>query len=94
MVKLVRDLTLAVAAVTALAMAFSAIVPPAPAAAQAMPSGTLRKACAEDVQRLCPGVTPGGGRIQKCFVEKYEQVSSACKSAMDEARAMKANGAK
>jgi len=95
MVTLVRDLALAAAAVGALLLAFSAIVPPAPAAAQAMPSGTtLRQACAGDVRKLCPGIAPGGGRIQKCFVEKYEQVSPACKSAMDEARAMKANGAK
>jgi hypothetical protein len=107
MVKLARDVTIAAAAVTVLVMAFSAIVQLAPAAAQTAPvtgnSGAgnpgagkpvavMRRACADDVQRLCPGVMPGGGRIQKCFVEKYAEVSAACRSAMEEARAMKAGG--
>lgn len=94
MVKLVRDVTLATTAAAALTMAFASLLPPEPASAQSMPRDVLRQACAGDVRKLCPGIAPGGGRIQQCFVEKYDQVSPACKSAMDEARAMKASGAK
>jgi len=94
MVKFIRDLLIAAAATAGLTMALSAIAQPAPAVAQTTPRDVLRQACASDVRKLCPGVMPGGGRIQKCFLEKYDQVSPGCKSAMDEARALKANGAK
>ncbi|HWK96180.1 MAG TPA: hypothetical protein VNR39_12235 [Pseudolabrys sp.] len=92
MVKLIRDIVIATMATIGLTLALSALV--TPASAQASQRDTLRQACAADVRRVCPGVMPGGGRIQKCFVEKYDQVSPACKSALDEARALKANGAK
>ncbi|MFA6265542.1 MAG: hypothetical protein WC670_07500 [Pseudolabrys sp.] len=91
MVKLVRDVMLAIFAVAAFCAALASIVGASPAAAQATPRDVLRQACGDDVRRLCPGVMPGGGRIQKCFAEKQDQVSPGCKSAMQDARAMNGN---
>ena len=41
-----------------------------------------RTACAADVQNLCPGVQPGGGRILACLKQHKDQVSDGCKSAV------------
>jgi hypothetical protein len=43
-------------------------------------------ACSDDRWRLCPAVMPGGGRIARCLVESADHLSSACRSAMFEAR--------
>ena len=43
-------------------------------------SATAAGPCAADVQRLCPGVQPGGGRIARCLHEHEKDVSDACKS--------------
>src|SRR5277367_570101 len=37
------------------------------------------KPCAADVQKLCPGVTPGHGAILACLEPKQDQISPACK---------------
>ncbi|MGD9542343.1 MAG: cysteine rich repeat-containing protein [Methylocystis sp.] len=34
--------------------------------------------CMEDVQRLCAGVQPGGGRILKCLKAHKEGMSVGC----------------
>jgi hypothetical protein len=36
---------------------------------------------------LCAGVFPGGGRIKQCMIEKRDQLSEACKTALLAARA-------
>ncbi|HWT65850.1 MAG TPA: cysteine rich repeat-containing protein, partial [Terracidiphilus sp.] len=41
----------------------------------------LRAACADDVQRLCAGVQPGGGRIVACLKEHKDALSDQCKQA-------------
>ena len=38
-------------------------------------------ACQGDVQKLCSGVQPGGGRIINCLVQHKDSVSDACKQA-------------
>ncbi|MEW6296626.1 MAG: hypothetical protein AB1671_02650 [Thermodesulfobacteriota bacterium] len=48
--------------------------------------GALRDACAEDVRTLCGDVEPGGGRIGQCLKAHRDQLSSACKAAIAEAR--------
>jgi hypothetical protein len=51
---------------------------------QALADG--RTACASDVQKLCAGVAPGGGRIIACLKQHQADVSDGCKQAI--ARAM------
>jgi hypothetical protein len=49
--------------------------------------GAMRRACADDIAKLCPGVQPGGGRIGQCMREHRDALSDTCKSAMMNARA-------
>ena len=37
------------------------------------------KACKADLEKLCPGVEPGHGRILACIEGKTDQLSQACK---------------
>jgi hypothetical protein len=41
-----------------------------------------RTACAADIQRLCPNVASGGGRILACLKQQSNQVSNGCKQAV------------
>ena len=45
----------------------------AQAGGQASPDA-LRAACAEDAQKLCAGVQPGGGRIVSCLKEHKDSL--------------------
>lgn len=38
--------------------------------------------CKADVERLCPGVEPGGGRIIKCLKEHKMEMSIGCGKAL------------
>jgi hypothetical protein len=51
-----------------------------------------RAACQADVQKLCPGVQPGMGRIIACLHQNETQVSVACKDALARAREKRAPG--
>jgi len=42
-------------------------------------------ACQDDIQRLCPKVQPGGGRILACLKEQKQSVSQGCKQAIAKA---------
>ena len=44
--------------------------------------------CKSDVERLCPGVAPGGGRIIACLKQHKMEMSVGCAKAMQK---MKAN---
>jgi hypothetical protein len=37
------------------------------------------KACKADLEKVCPGVEPGHGRILACLEGKTDQLSQACK---------------
>jgi hypothetical protein len=50
----------------------SAQQPPVPSRMEVM------RACAGDVDRLCPGVPPGQGRIKACMKEHISQLSAPC----------------
>jgi hypothetical protein len=41
----------------------------------------IRTACAEDAQKLCAGVPPGGGRILACLKQHQDSLSDRCKQA-------------
>jgi hypothetical protein len=40
------------------------------------------QACRSDLQRLCPGVQPGGGRIAQCARENFRNLSNGCSQAL------------
>ena len=52
-----------------------------------------RAACASDVQKLCPGVPSGGGKIVACLKQHKDQVSDGCKRAVLAAMGQPAAGA-
>jgi len=58
----------------------------AQAQSDAKPNAQVREACRADVRTLCAGVLPGGGRIKQCMVEKHDQLSEGCRSALLAAR--------
>jgi hypothetical protein len=43
--------------------------------------------CKADVEKLCPNVQPGGGRIIACMKENKDKLSEACKAALEKHRA-------
>jgi hypothetical protein len=64
----------------ALAIVFLAFFA-APAGAQEAREA-LMKYCKADVERLCAGTEPGGGRIIKCLKEHKEEMSVGCAQAL------------
>lgn len=42
----------------------------------------LRTYCKADVERLCPNVQPGGGRIKACLMEHKNEISVGCAKAL------------
>ncbi len=42
----------------------------------------LRTYCKADIERLCPNVEPGGGRIKACLMAQKEQMSVGCAQAL------------
>ena len=42
--------------------------------------------CMQDAEKLCKGITPGGGRIAACLKSHKSEVSSECSSRMAEFR--------
>ena len=45
----------------------------------------LRSACKADISRVCPGISPGGGRIVECIRGKMDQLSQPCVAAISKA---------
>ena len=73
---MMRNLVLAIALVSVLPVSARAAGPdPAEAAA-------LQKYCMPDIQRLCPNVPPGGGRIKGCLMSNKDQMSVGCAKAL------------
>lgn len=44
-------------------------------------------ACTGDAQKLCVGVTPGGGRIVRCLAARQSELTPACRDSMLNAKA-------
>lgn len=77
-------LLLATLPLTALAQTLPPGLPPEaqnPAVQQAA------QACAGDIQKFCPNVAPGGGRIIRCLIWNQAGVSEVCRSAILNAKA-------
>ena len=51
-----------------------------PMMAQAQDRQAARAACGADMQRLCKGVMPGGGRILVCLRKHDADLSPACRT--------------
>jgi hypothetical protein len=66
-----------------------ALTVPAAAQPQVTPEqrAALQAACRSDVEKLCPDVQPGGGRIAACMRHKADQASPGCREALAKARA-------
>ena len=69
-----RVLALSVASVLSLVVAVTAACAQPPAA------------CSQDVDKLCKGITPGGGRLLACLKSHEGDVSKECKQALAHAR--------
>jgi Cysteine rich repeat len=64
------------------AMAQSALADQPPATPSPDAINEARAACDTDIQTLCSGVQPGGGRILACLKEHKDKVSDGCKKAV------------
>jgi Cysteine rich repeat len=42
-----------------------------------------RGACKADYDKYCAGTAPGGGRIVACLNKQHDQLTVACKKALD-----------
>ena len=42
-----------------------------------------RKICTPDIEKYCPKVVPGQGRLLKCFKDNYENISPACREQVE-----------
>ena len=42
----------------------------------------LREYCKADIERLCPKVEPGGGRIKECLMKHKEKLEVGCAQAL------------
>jgi hypothetical protein len=42
----------------------------------------IKKACEEDIKRLCADIRPGGGRLLQCLRGKPDNLSPACREVM------------
>jgi hypothetical protein len=65
---------------TAVLMLVAAFTVPALAAESKMEHElqVLRAHCGPDIERLCPKVEPGAGRLKACLMKHKEQMSVGC----------------
>lgn len=49
----------------------------------------LRQACGVDMQRLCAGIKPSGGRLLQCMRGHQSELTSECRAALAEAASSK-----
>jgi hypothetical protein len=82
----IQTLGTALALFTLCGAAF-AVAADSPPGAAAPGGGAIAEACRQDVQTLCPGIEPGGGRIMACLKKNQAKVSEGCKAAAKAQRA-------
>lgn len=49
----------------------------------------IRNDCGPDIQRLCPGVKPGGGELLTCVKDKKAELSKVCSDTLGKLMAKK-----
>jgi hypothetical protein len=49
----------------------------------------LKTYCKADLERLCPNVEPGGGRIKACLMTNMNEVTVGCAKALKELKEIK-----
>lgn len=49
----------------------------------------LKTYCLEDIERLCKGVEPGGGRVLKCLKSHTKEMSVGCAQALQKLKSKK-----
>jgi hypothetical protein len=49
----------------------------------------IRAYCKPDIERLCPSVEPGEGRLKECLMKHKEQMSVGCAQALQELKKQK-----
>ena len=69
-------MTLRIAITSSLLLAAMLLLPPS------MASAELAGACLKDAKALCPGVTPGGGKIRDCLKSHIKDLSDECKEVL------------
>jgi Cysteine rich repeat len=74
--------SLLIFALCLVATAQSALADQPPATPSPDAINEARAACNTDIQTLCAGVQPGGGRILACLKEHKDKVSDGCKKAV------------
>jgi len=72
----------------------AAVAAEAAGPAASAPLAAVADACRDDVQKLCPGVQPGEGRIAACLRDKRRQLSDGCKAALKDERQHRKAGPK
>ena len=45
--------------------------------------GPIRQACSVEIQNYCADVTPGDGRLRSCLASHRDQLTQACRDALD-----------
>ena len=43
---------------------------------------TMTKSCKADAEQKCPGIEPGGGRIQTCMKDHFTELTEPCKESL------------
>jgi hypothetical protein len=59
------------------------------ASAQAGEMADLKTYCMSDIERLCKGIEPGGGRILKCLKSNKKEMTVGCAQALQKLKARK-----
>ena len=67
------------------AISFAGLTPSLAANPAPPDRAAIAQACRADVERLCSGIQPGGGRIAACLRDKHERIGAPCRSALTNA---------
>jgi len=64
-------------------------LPGAPTTGRAQEMEDIKTYCMEDINRLCKGIEPGGGRILKCLKANTKAMSVGCAQALQKLKSQK-----